>query len=106
MDRPETYALPVKIASGDAARAVFQSTPGAIIARFASTEETILMDAIWDGKFRSQLFEAIAQGQIIKGQGGDLVGIARKTLQPRRYRYLRQIARVGRGAEQLFDALR
>ena len=83
LDGPtETYALPVKIASGDAARAVFQSTAGAIIARFASTEETILMDAISDGKFRSQLFEAIAQGQIIKGQGGDLVGIARKTLQP------------------------
>ena len=83
LDGPtETYALPVKIASGDAARAVFQSTAGAIIARFASTEETILMDAIWDEKFRSQLFEAIAEGQIIKGQGGDLVGIARKTLQP------------------------
>ena len=83
LDGPtETYALPVKIASGDAARAVFQSTPQAIIARFATTEETILMDAIWDGKFRSQLFEAIAQRQIIKGQGGDLVGIARKTLQP------------------------
>ncbi len=50
LDGPtETYALPVKIASGDAARAVFQSTPEAIIARFASTEETILMDAIWDG---------------------------------------------------------
>jgi maltose alpha-D-glucosyltransferase / alpha-amylase len=83
LDGPtETYALPVKIASGDAARAVFQNTPEAIIARFASTEETILMDAIWDAKFRSQLFEAIAQGQIIKGRGGDLVGVARKTLQP------------------------
>jgi maltose alpha-D-glucosyltransferase/alpha-amylase len=83
LDGPtETYALPVKIASGDAARAVFQSTPQAILARFASTEETILMDAIWDEKFRSQLFEAIAQGQIIKGRGGDLVGVARKTLQP------------------------
>ena len=40
------------------------------------------MDAIWDEKFRSQLFEAIAQGRIIKGRGGDLVGVARKTLQP------------------------
>jgi maltose alpha-D-glucosyltransferase/alpha-amylase len=28
------------------------------------------------------LFEAIAQRQIIKGRGGDLVGMARKTLQP------------------------
>jgi maltose alpha-D-glucosyltransferase / alpha-amylase len=83
LDGPtETYALPVKIVSGDAARAVFQSTPDGIIARFASTEETILMDAIWDAKFRSQLFETIAQGKIIKGRGGDLLGVARKTLPP------------------------
>jgi maltose alpha-D-glucosyltransferase/alpha-amylase len=81
LDGPtETYALPVKIASGDAARAVFQSTPHAIIARFASPEETVLFDAIWDGKFRSQLFEVIAQRQTMKASAGDLVGIAGKTL--------------------------
>ena len=82
LDGPTERMPSGKDCIGDAARAVFQSTPEAIIARFASTEETILMDAIWDGKFRSQLFEAIAQGQIIKGRGGDLVGVARKALQP------------------------
>ncbi len=82
LDGPtETYALPVKIASGDAARAVFQSAPHAIIARFAGTEEAILFDGIWDGTFRSQLFEAIAQRQVMKGKAGDLVGIAGKTLE-------------------------
>jgi len=82
LDGPtETYALPVKIASGDAARAVFQSTPHAVITRFAGTEETILFDAIWDGKFRSQLFDVIAQRQIMKAKAGDLVGIAGKTLE-------------------------
>ena len=35
-----------------------------------------------NGNEAAQLFETIAQGQIIKGRGGDLVGIARKTLQP------------------------
>jgi maltose alpha-D-glucosyltransferase / alpha-amylase len=80
LDGPtETYALPVKIASGEAARTVFQTTPHAIIARFAGPEETILFDAIWDGKFRSQLFEVIAQHQTMKASAGDLVGIAGKT---------------------------
>jgi maltose alpha-D-glucosyltransferase/alpha-amylase len=82
LDGPtETYALPVKIASGETARTVFQSTPRAVIARFAGPEETILFDAIWDGKFRSQLFEVIAQRQIMKARAGDLVGIAGKTLE-------------------------
>jgi maltose alpha-D-glucosyltransferase/alpha-amylase len=82
LDGPaETYALPVKIASGDAARTVFQSAPHAIIARFAANEETILFDAIWDAKFRSRLFEAIARREIMKGRAGDLVGICGKMLE-------------------------
>src|SRR6266480_2288607 len=76
----ETYALPVKIASGNAARVVSRSAPHAIIARLAGPQETILYDAVWDEKFRSQLFEAIAQRQIMKGHVGDLVGIAGKAL--------------------------
>src|SRR6266446_4335997 len=76
----ETYALPVKIASGNAARAVSRSAPHAIIARLAGAEETILYDAVWDAEFRSQLFEAIAQRQIMKGRAGDLVGIAGKAV--------------------------
>ena len=58
---------------------MFQSTPRAVIARFAGPEETILFDAIWDGKFRSQLFGVIAQRQTMKASAGDLVGIAGKT---------------------------
>ena len=82
LDGPtETYALPVKIVSGDAARAVSQITPQAIIARFAGTEETILFDAIFDGKFRSQLFEVIVQRHLMKARAGDLMGIAGKTLE-------------------------
>src|SRR4029077_8965357 len=48
LDGPnETYALPVKIASGDKARAISQSTPHAVIARFDG-DESILFDAVWD----------------------------------------------------------
>src|SRR4029450_9893302 len=76
----ETYALPVKIASGNAARVVSRSAPHAVIARLAGTEETILYGGVGDSKFLSQLFETIVQRQIMKGYAGDLVGIAGKTL--------------------------
>ena len=81
LDGPsETYALPVKIASGDEARAIAQTAPHSIIARFAGTDETVLHDAIWDASFRAQLFSAIGGEQRMKGGSGDIVGIAGKTL--------------------------
>src|SRR5207245_8367990 len=76
----ETYALPVKIASGNAARAVSRSAPHAIIARRAGAAETLLYDAVWDAKFRSQLFEAIVQRQIMKGHARHPVGLAGKAI--------------------------
>jgi maltose alpha-D-glucosyltransferase/alpha-amylase len=75
LDGPiETYAFPVQIASGDAARAIQQAAPGAIIARFSGSGETVLHDAIWDSTFRAKLFEAIARGENLKGQFGVLTG--------------------------------
>ena len=82
LDAPaETYAMPVKIASGEAARSVSQGAPHAIIAHFAGREGAVLFDAIWDATFRSQLFEAIVQRQTIKGRTSDLVGLACETLE-------------------------
>jgi maltose alpha-D-glucosyltransferase/alpha-amylase len=82
LDAPaETYAIPVKIASGEAARSVSQGAPHAIIAHFAGREGAVLFDAIWDATFRSQLFEAIVQRQTIKGRTSDLVGLACETLE-------------------------
>jgi maltose alpha-D-glucosyltransferase/alpha-amylase len=76
LDGPtETYVLPVKIGSGDAARAVSQAAPNAIIARFAGNGESVLFDATWDARCRSRLFDAIARRQIVKGRAGELVGI-------------------------------
>jgi maltose alpha-D-glucosyltransferase / alpha-amylase len=76
LDAPtEKYALPVKIASGDLARSVSQSSQHAIIAHFAGRNGAILFDAIWDTRFRSQLLEAILQQQTIKGHVSDLVGV-------------------------------
>ena len=83
LDAPtETYAIPVKIASDEAARSVSQSASHAIIAHFADTGGAILLDAVWDTTFRSQLFEAIVQRQAIKGQISDLLGLASDKLEP------------------------
>jgi maltose alpha-D-glucosyltransferase/alpha-amylase len=83
LDAPtETYAIPVKIASGEAARSVSQSASHAMIAHFPGSGGAILFDAIWDETFRSQLFEAIVQRQAIRGQVSDLVGLACEKLEP------------------------
>jgi maltose alpha-D-glucosyltransferase/alpha-amylase len=83
LDGPtETYALPVKIASGDSARSISQAAPHAIIARFEGTEENILFDAIWDPKCRSQFLTAIVRGEKMKARAGELVGTVAKTIEP------------------------
>src|SRR2546427_5130960 len=76
LDAPtETYAIPVKIASDNVARSVSQSAPNAIIAHFAGSDGAVLLDAIWDATFRSQLFEAIMRRQTMKARVGDFVGV-------------------------------
>jgi maltose alpha-D-glucosyltransferase/alpha-amylase len=80
LDAPtETYVLPVKIASDDGARAISQTAPQAVIARFESSDENVLFDATWDAEFRSRLFEIILRHQAIKGRAGELVGITAKS---------------------------
>src|SRR5213080_4890476 len=75
LDAPaEIYAIPVKIASRDAARSLSQSAPHAIIAHFAGRDGGVLFDAIWDATFRSQLFEAVIRSQRLKARAGDFVG--------------------------------
>ncbi len=76
LDAPtETYAIPVRIASDAVARSVSQNAPHAVIARFADSDGAVLLDAIWDETFRSQLFEAIVRRQALKAQAGEFVGI-------------------------------
>ncbi len=83
LDGPtETYTFPVQITTGDAARAIAQTTPAAIIARFSGSEETVLHDAIWDEKFRVQLFRAITRHERYRGKSGELIGNPGSTLSP------------------------
>ena len=83
LDAPaETYVLPVEIASGDAARAISQAAPHAVIARFEGSEESILFDAIWDLKCRSRLFDSNrSRHQTTKGRAGELVGVTARAFE-------------------------
>src|SRR5262249_24949174 len=75
LDAPtERYAIPVKIASGEAAHSITQNASQAIIAHFGRKNGAILCDAIWDEAFRSQLFEAIVQRRRLSAGAGQFVG--------------------------------
>jgi maltose alpha-D-glucosyltransferase / alpha-amylase len=76
----ETYALPVKITSGAASNHALRSAPHAVIARFGRDARFILQDAVWDSRFRDELFRTLATQQCLKGKDGDLCGIAGSAL--------------------------
>ena len=72
----------MKIVSGDMARAISQTAPHAVIARFEDSEETILFDAVWDSNFREQIFRIMLDEQRASGKNGHLVGTINQTLAP------------------------
>ncbi|HEV2046456.1 MAG TPA: maltose alpha-D-glucosyltransferase [Chthoniobacterales bacterium] len=75
LDGPnETYALPVKILSGEVARALSHSAPHAVIARFTGADEAVLFDAVWDAAFRENLFRLMLDRQSASGKNGNLIG--------------------------------
>jgi maltose alpha-D-glucosyltransferase/alpha-amylase len=78
---PETYALPVQIATGEAARSILRAASHAVIARFSGSNETILHDAVWDAGFREKLFRLMSNGQRLSGKTGELVGLASRSLE-------------------------
>ena len=82
LDAPtERYAIPVKITSGEAAHSITQNASHAIVAHFGRRNGAILCDAIWDGSFRSQLFDAIVRRRTLRAQGGEFVGLATADLE-------------------------
>ncbi|HEU0208488.1 MAG TPA: maltose alpha-D-glucosyltransferase [Candidatus Udaeobacter sp.] len=77
LDGPsETYAIPVKIASGELAHSITQNTPQALVARFIGSNGAILCDATWDATFRSQLFDAIVRNRTLPANAGQFAGMA------------------------------
>ena len=74
--RPETYALPVQIAHGEAAHAIAQRAPHAVIARFAGDEESDPARChLGRGVSRAALSPSW-NGQSLRGKSGELRGVA------------------------------
>src|SRR5215469_3649542 len=107
LDGPtETYALPIKIASGETAHSINQNAPHAIVAHFGRRNGSILCDAIWDATFRSQLCDAIVQRRTLKTQGGQFVGVVAKTIetdQPVTYDNSQVLSAEQSNSSMLFD---
>jgi maltose alpha-D-glucosyltransferase/alpha-amylase len=76
----ENYALPVQITAGAAASQILRSAPQAVIARFSRDARFVLQDAVWDKRFREELFRTVTTQQCLKGRGGELCGIAGSVL--------------------------
>ncbi len=72
---PETYSVPVQIATGEAAHTIALKAPQGIIARLAGAEEAILHDAIWDEAFRAELFRTIKERGSCRGKSGEMIGV-------------------------------
>ncbi|MGE5207876.1 MAG: putative maltokinase, partial [Alphaproteobacteria bacterium] len=77
LDAPtETYAIPIQIASSETAHSIRQNAPQAIVAHFARSNGSVLCDAIWDARFRSELFGTIVQQHTHRAHAGQFVGVA------------------------------
>jgi maltose alpha-D-glucosyltransferase/alpha-amylase len=76
----ETYQLPLQIAAGPAAAAIRLDAPQAVIARFLAddpADESILFDAVHDERFRTAMFEMMAQHKTtraVRGVAGGFPG--------------------------------
>jgi maltose alpha-D-glucosyltransferase / alpha-amylase len=66
----ELYALPIRIVSGDEARAIEVEYPATVIARVG--QEGLLVDATADQGFHRFLLETVAEGRSLNGRYGKL----------------------------------
>src|SRR5690606_34064887 len=70
---PEVYVLPIAWVSGEAARAVETGTPGAAIARLTVEREPgLLVDGVYDERFRKSLLAMVTRRTRIRGFSGTL----------------------------------
>jgi maltose alpha-D-glucosyltransferase/alpha-amylase len=81
---PETYVLPLTVATGERAAQVQKDFPQAVVARVHGTgQEAILCEALWDTSFCDALLTAILRRRRFKGEAGEL-----RALPTRRFRQL------------------
>lgn len=82
---PETYVLPIQIATGEQAHAVRQDTPQAVVARFGDGDDdgTVLFDAVYETAFHAALLRMMTQRRPLRGTTGELSGDATRALRTR-----------------------
>jgi maltose alpha-D-glucosyltransferase/alpha-amylase len=78
---PETYVLPLMIATGEEAKRVQRDLPQAIVTTIRGDEgEGVLYEVVWENDFCQALLDAIIRRRRFKGALGELVGVPARTL--------------------------
>jgi len=78
---PETYVLPLVIATKEKAARVEQDLPQAIVAHLKGADaEGVLYEAVWENDFCQALLDAIARRRRFKGALGELVGVPTRAI--------------------------
>ena len=71
---PDTYALPLRIVKGSAARMVKKRYPQSVLSAIRSGKEfTVIQDATWDDGFRADLLKFIFEKKRLKASAGGLI---------------------------------
>jgi maltose alpha-D-glucosyltransferase/alpha-amylase len=82
---PETYAVPLAIATGADADRLQEDNLPAIVARVTLADgEGVLYDAVTDPRFSSALLDLIGGRRRVRGRGGELVGSPTRAFRPLR----------------------
>ncbi|MBC7819109.1 MAG: maltose alpha-D-glucosyltransferase [Planctomycetaceae bacterium] len=79
---PETYVLPLAIATGEQATRLLSESPRAIVARLNGDSPSVLYDAVVEPAFCTALLEAIRSEQSFPGQSGEVLSLVTSALQP------------------------
>src|SRR5262249_53777832 len=81
---PETYVLPLEVATGERVAQVQKDFPQAVVARLRRAgEEAVLYEVLWDTRFCDALLTALLRRRRFSGEEGEL-----RALPTRRFRHL------------------
>src|SRR5262249_10628297 len=78
---PETYVIPLLIATGSEAARVQHDLPQAIITPWRGEDGNgVVYEAVWDNEFCQALLDALVRRRRFKGTLGELVSVPERTL--------------------------
>ena len=79
---PETYVVPLAIATGEQAERLLSESPLAVVARLSGDVPSVLYDAVVEPAFCKALLDAIRSEQSFAGQSGEALSFVTSALQP------------------------